>query len=53
MPNEGRFHADLTSGFDESGPGMLLDRYPPLQRIGEGGMGEVWLAEQKDTRCGG
>jgi non-specific serine/threonine protein kinase/serine/threonine-protein kinase len=28
--------------------GMVIDRYHLLQKIGEGGMGEVWLAEQKE-----
>ncbi len=28
--------------------GMVVDRYHLLQKIGEGGMGEVWLAEQKE-----
>jgi non-specific serine/threonine protein kinase/serine/threonine-protein kinase len=28
--------------------GIVIDRYHLLQKIGEGGMGEVWLAEQKE-----
>jgi eukaryotic-like serine/threonine-protein kinase len=32
----------------ESSAGTVIGHYHLLQRIGEGGMGEVWLAEQKE-----
>src|SRR4051812_21878211 len=28
-------------------PGTAIDRYLLIEKIGEGGMGEVWLAEQQ------
>jgi serine/threonine protein kinase/tetratricopeptide (TPR) repeat protein len=36
-----------TIGPNEATPGMVVGSYHLLQPIGHGGMGEVWLAEQK------
>jgi len=48
LPDHGEAQfATRTLGSKEPTPGVVIDAYHLLQRIGEGGMGEVWLAEQK------
>ncbi len=49
-PNEGG--TAVTRDMDPAEvAGTIIGPYHLLQRIGEGGMGEVWLAEQKEPVC--
>jgi eukaryotic-like serine/threonine-protein kinase len=45
--NGAKQFATRSIGPNEATPGMVIGSYHLIQQIGQGGMGEVWLAEQK------
>jgi serine/threonine protein kinase len=47
LPEDEKQLATWTIGPSEAVPGTVIGSYSLLQSIGQGGMGEVWLAEQK------
>src|SRR3984957_18072950 len=47
LPETEQQFATRTIGSSEATPGITIGAYHLLQPIGQGGMGEVWLAEQR------